>query len=270
MDTLDNKKLFTIAQAANACSVSRSTLLRMEEEGLLKPARHNEGQYRYYDVQNIMEAMQIYSMHRMGLTRSQIRPLIDTPEEIDGVIARLETMRDNLDAAIIELKKRTMEDSSSVTELLQMPETLCYVKTYELEGYRYDLGQYLQNTISEAIEAGCSFDWDRRPFIRVFREDLAEGVFRPGTYRYYVCIPVLRHPKSLQDIALLTPRRVLSVTWHGRVTDLAARTLTLTEEARTRGLKPTGWFHLIQLILNAPREESDPQSSVLQLGCIVE
>ena len=82
MNTPETKKLFTIAQAANACSVSRSTLLRMEEEGLLKPARHNDGRYRYYDVQNIMEAMQIYSMHRMGLTRSQIRPLIDTPEEI--------------------------------------------------------------------------------------------------------------------------------------------------------------------------------------------
>ena len=151
-----------------------------------------------------------------------------------------------------------------------MPETLCYVKTYELEGYRYDLGQYLQETIEEGIEAGCSFDWDRRPFIRVFRDDLAAGVFRPGTYRYYVCIPVQRHPKALQDIVLLKPRRVLSVTWHGRVTDLADRTLTLTEEARSMGLKPTGWFHLIQLILNVPREEIDPRSSMLQLGCIVE
>lgn len=270
MNTPETKKLFTIAQAANACSVSRSTLLRMEEEGLLKPARHSDGRYRYYDVQNIMEAMQIYSMHRMGLTRSQIRPLIDTPEEIDGVIARLETMRNNLDAAITELKKRTLEDSSSVTELLQLPETLCYIKPYDLEGGRYDLGQYLQETIEEAIEAGCRFDWDRRPFMRVFREDLAEGVFRPGTYRYHVCIPVQRHPKALQDIALLKPRRILSVTWHGRVTDLSARTLTLTEDARAMGLKPTGWFHLIQLILNVPREEIDPQSSVLQLGCIVE
>ena len=179
-------------------------------------------------------------------------------------------MRNNLDAAIIELKKRTLEDSSSVTELLQLPETLCYVKTYDLEGSRYDLGQYLQETIEEAIEAGCSFDWDRRPFMRVFREDLAEGVFRPGTYRYYICIPVLRHPKSLQNIVLLKPRRILSVTWHGRVTGLVDRTLTLAEEARSRGLKPSGWFHVIQLILNVPREESDPQSSVLQLGCIVE
>ena len=106
--------------------------------------------------------------------------------------------------------------------------------------------------------------------MRVFREDLAEGVFRPGTYRYHVCIPVQRHPKALQDIALLKPRRILSVTWHGRVTDLSARTLTLTEDARAMGLKPTGWFHLIQLILNVLREEIDPQSSVLQLGCIVE
>ena len=42
------KELFTIAQAANACNVSRSTLLRMEEEGLLTPALHEDGKYRYY------------------------------------------------------------------------------------------------------------------------------------------------------------------------------------------------------------------------------
>ena len=34
----DLKKLFQITEAARACSLSRSTLLRLEEKGLLTPA----------------------------------------------------------------------------------------------------------------------------------------------------------------------------------------------------------------------------------------
>lgn len=33
----DLKKLFQITEAARACSLSRSTLLRLEEKGLLRP-----------------------------------------------------------------------------------------------------------------------------------------------------------------------------------------------------------------------------------------
>lgn len=270
MNTPETKKLFTIAQAANACSVSRSTLLRMEEEGLLKPARHNDGRYRYYDVQNIMEAMQIYSMHRMGLTRREIRPVVETPDEIGPVIERLESMRDNLDTIIMHLKKRLLQDSTAVTELLQIPETLCYVKSYDVEGGRYDLRQYLLETITEAIGAGCRLNAERGPFMRVFRPDLAAGHYVPGLYKYYFCVPLLNHPKNCRSIGTVQSRKILSVTWHGRVTDLTSRTLTLAEEARSRGLQPTGWFHAISVLLNAPVKTTDaPQSSVLQLGCIV-
>ena len=264
------KELFTIAQAANACNVSRSTLLRMEEEGLLTPALHEDGKYRYYSTENIMQAMQINAFHRMGLTRREIRPVFETPAEIDEIVTRLETMRDNLDSAITELKKRTLQDSSSVVELLNIPETLCYTRIYDVEGGRYDLGQYLKETIEEAIRAGCRLNWDRRPFMRVNRPDLAEGVFRPGIYRYHICVPVLNQPKGCEAIRAVQPRRILSVTWHGRVTDLVDHTLTLAADARARGLTPTGWFHVIQLILNRPSGEHDPVSDMLQLGCIVE
>ena len=147
--TLKKEKLFTITQAANACSVSRSTLLRMEEEGLLTPALHEEGKYRYYSTENVMQALQIYAMHRMGLTHSEIHPLVDSPGDIDAVIARLEHLRDNLDDILTYLKKQTLKDSSTVTEMLRLPETLCYVRTYELEGGRYDLSQYIRSTLTD-------------------------------------------------------------------------------------------------------------------------
>ena len=269
MNTPEKEELFTIAQAANACSVSRSTLLRMEDEGLLTPALHEEGKYRYYNTVNVMQAMQIYALHRMGLTHKEIRPIVDTPDEIGSVIAQLEYLRDNMDRIITDLKKRTLQDPTAVTELLQLPETLCYIKTYDVEGGRYDLRQYLMDAITESIRRGCRLNWDRSPFLRVYRPDLAEGRFTPGLYKYYACVPIQGYPKGCRNIEAVWPRQILSVTWHGQVNDLTDRTLTLAEEAKSRGLVPTGWFHVIQMLLNTPRS-GDTLSQVLQLGCIVE
>ena len=270
MNTTDTDDLFTISQAANACSVSRATLLRMEAEGLLTPALHEEGKYRYYSTDNVTQALQIYTMHRMGLTHKEIHPLVDDPGDIDAVIAQLEHLRDNLNEILTHLKKRTMKDSSTVTEMLRLPETLCYVRTYELEGGRYDLRQYIRDTLTDAIRAGCRLDWERVPFMRVQRPDLAEGRVEHGVYRYRICVPVTGHPKNCGNIETVRSRQVLSVTWHGEVTDLAQRTLTLAADARAMDLKPTGWFHVILERSVAETGANNARSNVLQLGCIVE
>lgn len=268
MNTPDKENLFTIAQAANACSVSRSTLLRMEDDGLLTPALHEEGKYRYYSTENVLHAMQINTMHRMGLTRKEIRPLMDSPRDTDAVIARLEHLRDNLDTILTELKKRTLKDSSTVTETLQVQETRCYIRSYDMAWNLGKLERHLDETLTDAIRAGCRLDWDRGPFMRVCRPDIAEGKAVPGIYRYYICIPVRYFPKNCANIETVQPRHVLSVTWHGQVTDLSQRTLTLAANARAMGLTPTGWFHFI-LMLSGAAQNADA-SQILQLGCIVE
>ena len=44
----DRKKFFQITEAAHACGLSRSTLMRMEEKGMLTPAfiAPNSGRHR--------------------------------------------------------------------------------------------------------------------------------------------------------------------------------------------------------------------------------
>ena len=54
----DNRKLFTIKEMTQACGVSRTTLIRMEEDGFLKPYRVDpDSGYRYYDLQNVTELL---------------------------------------------------------------------------------------------------------------------------------------------------------------------------------------------------------------------
>ena len=72
----ERRKLFSIKEAAHACGVSRSTLLRMEEDGFLTPYRvdPNTG-YRYYDLQNIATVGQYQRLQEAGLSRKEVADL---------------------------------------------------------------------------------------------------------------------------------------------------------------------------------------------------
>ena len=52
--------LFSIRQVAHACNLSRSSLSRLEDKGLLTPAYTDaKSGYRYYDTHNINRILQI-------------------------------------------------------------------------------------------------------------------------------------------------------------------------------------------------------------------
>ena len=69
----DTKNLFQISEAARACGLSRSTLMRMEEKGLLTPAyvSPTSGQ-RYYDNFNVARILQVEKFKAMGLDTEEI------------------------------------------------------------------------------------------------------------------------------------------------------------------------------------------------------
>ena len=62
----DTKKLFQITEAAHACGLSRSTLMRMEKKGLLTPAYiAAESGRRYYDNHDVARILQIEKFKRL-------------------------------------------------------------------------------------------------------------------------------------------------------------------------------------------------------------
>jgi len=79
MDSTTNESdysLFSISQAAHACNLSRSSLIRLEERGLLTPARTNaKSGYRYYDNNNIARILQIQKFHIPRLYYNLSHPL---------------------------------------------------------------------------------------------------------------------------------------------------------------------------------------------------
>ena len=70
------RRTFSVREMAHACGVSRSTLLRMAEDGFLTPYRIDpDSGYRYYDMQNVTAVGQYQRMQTIGLSRKEIADL---------------------------------------------------------------------------------------------------------------------------------------------------------------------------------------------------
>ena len=93
----DIKNLFQITEAAQACGLSRSTLMRMEEKGLLTPAyiSPTSGR-RYYDNHNVARVLQIEKLKAMGLGTEEIAGYFASGGEVTELLSMLERRLDNV------------------------------------------------------------------------------------------------------------------------------------------------------------------------------
>lgn len=107
-----------VSQLGARAGVSADTVRYYDRLGLLPATGRSESGYRLYDERAVERLRQIRQAQRMGLRLSQIGELLQTLDggecpcaetvdamterrtEIDGEIARLTALRDQLDAAI--------------------------------------------------------------------------------------------------------------------------------------------------------------------------
>ena len=118
----DTKKLFQITEAARACGISRSTLLRMEERGLLTPAyiAPDSGR-RYYDNHNVARILQVEKFRAMGLSSNEIADYYAKGGEASGQLASLERRLHDLQRSVEELRLRAQETPSFSVQIMTLP-----------------------------------------------------------------------------------------------------------------------------------------------------
>lgn len=66
---MNKNQLYKSAQAAKLLGISKSTLLRWEREGLIKPAKRNYRNYRVYtieDIEDIRKEMKLDVLREPG------------------------------------------------------------------------------------------------------------------------------------------------------------------------------------------------------------
>ena len=125
------KDFFTINQVSKVCGISRSTILRLEDRGLLTPAYCDKTSgYRYYDNHNIAKLMQIKAFQEMGLQYNDIAEYYNSGGTSAAIAEKLEKQMFILKRALEEMTLR-IEDKNYLTwEIINLPDYVCYAREY--------------------------------------------------------------------------------------------------------------------------------------------
>lgn len=234
----EEKKYFQITEAAHACGLSRSTLMRMEEKGLIKPSYiSEESGRRYYDNHDVARILQIEKFKSMGLCTEQIADYFAYGGETSALLAALESRLQDLQRSVEELRLRAAEDSGVSVQMMRLPAVTCRMRRCmgrTVEDKYADMYDFY----SECVRLGCVLS--EEPLFTISeRQDYLEGYIGNEPYPYAVCVPV-RPEKAPADAVVLPECRALSVLYYGDYSGTNEAWLTLGREVKARGLTPAG------------------------------
>lgn len=251
------KDLFSITQAAKACGLSRSTLLRLEERGLLTPTyiTPTSGR-RYYDNHNISHIMQVQQFQSMGFDTRQIAAYFSQEGDAREHLAILEEKLNLLQRNLEEIQLRAMKAPNMSVQILTIPKTTCVVRRYtgmtiqEKYNAMYDL-------YHECIKNGHVLA--KEPlFVINERKDYLEEKLSNTPYPFQVCVPVLPE-KAPTDVIHFPSCTALSVLYYGDYSSIDEAWLTLGREAKKRALTPAGFPRAIGIVAPYTGREINPE-----------
>lgn len=255
--------LFTIRQAAHACSLSRSSLIRLEERGMLTPACTDENTgYRYYDNNNIARILQIQKFQQMGFSPEDIISYYEGGGKADELLAALEQRLSILQQQVTEMRLRSHDVPDMSLSIIEIPKTICCVRKYQ-GALIQDKYHASYDFFHECVEKGIALAPE--PFFIIDeRTDYLEGTLSSAPYDSCVCMPVL--PEHAPEDAVTFPAcTALSLLVYGSYGNLHEAYLYLGEQVRERGLTPAGYIRLIALVAPYVGKEIDPDRYCTQL-----
>ena len=266
MDSTTNEssyRLFSIRQAAHACNLSRSSLIRLEEKGMLTPA-HTDAKtgYRYYDNNNISRILQIQKFQQMGFSPKEIISYYEGGGKADELLATLEQKLSVLQQQVAEMRLRSHDVPDMSLSILKVPETVCCVRKFQGPMIQ-DKYHASYDFFHECVEKGIALAPE--PFFIIDeRTDYLEGTLSSTPYDSYVCMPVL--PEHAPKDAVTFPScTALSLLVYGSYGNINEAYLYLGEQVRKRGLTPVGYIRLIALVAPHVGKEIDPDRYCSQL-----
>lgn len=234
----DTKRLFQITEAAHACGLSRSTLMRMEKRGLLTPAYiAAESGRRYYDSHNVARILQIERFKSMGLSTEQIADYYVHGGETSALLAALESRLRDIKRSVEELRLWAAKEPSISVQITRLPAVTCRMRQCVGRTVADKYADML-DFYSECVRQGCVLS--EEPLFTISdRQDYLEGHISKEPYSYAVCVPV-QQKNAPADAVVLPECRVLSVLYYGDYSGVDEAWLTLGREVKARGLTPAG------------------------------
>lgn len=264
-----SKNLFTMSQVCKSCGLSRATILRMEERGLLKPTFVNaESGFRYYDNNDVAQIMQIKRFLDMGLTYDDAVLYYQSGGTSRELLARIEERYLRLKRAYEDIRLRVDKREHLSYEFVELPEYVCYAREFRgataEDSYRAMYGLH-----HEAVEKGYRLSATEPLFVIQERTEYLEGAFADTQGDFVCCVP-LEPEDPPEEATVYPPCRGFSCLGYG---DYSRRNATFNEfgrEIQKRGLKPTGHLRVLGLVAPYVGRDISPTNFVTRLVVPIE
>lgn len=254
---MDNNNLFSIGEIAKAIGITRKTILNYEAKDLIKPDK-KEGATgnRYYTIDTFTQIRTIRIFQDLGLSLNEIREYFSDTSDLQPMIKRLETMRDELILTIEKLKERTYQTNRNIKEIVIEPQTI-YYRTYNTISIA-DKTNLLRDTALEAMKK-YGTDTTKRMYFTEFSAKAPEEV------SYCVAVPAGSKGEFVKTIPAL---KAISYFHHGAYEDVPKARKRLVSYADENNITLSGTFR--NLYLEGPPQHKDKSKFITQIIAIVE
>jgi len=233
MDT--KKKKFSTFQLAKACGISRSTILRLEDEGFISPSftEPSTGK-RYYSFSDAARVIQVMTLRNFGLEKEIIHRFFDRQEDYQICLDVLQERLDNLTRIIrvVKIWQNANEDFHSVRK--KIGSVRCYSKKSE---NNENLFEFLTDTFTEVINKGIEINIEKTPFLQIFMQSETD------VYEIYACIPVIEEIRN--NIIQIPSCKALSIQWRGNITNQSDILKQIQKEAQKQGISSMKEFRIL-------------------------
>lgn len=247
MDT-NQETLYSVGQIATACGVSRSTLLRLDEEGLLVPAVHNPN--RMYTFHDMMKLRQIVMLHSYGFTHAVIKEYFEDNGNYNNLFAILSAKQSDIFYFMSEMQLRMNTEHKIHVQGLYAPEIICHCKnlgkSFPYYSMHTDLiGRQMKDVIDKKYEISPS----KPLFVTTPWEDLAAGADFAAEREFTGHIPLAEMPENPDpDVIKIPKTRVLSVLFHGPSVPMPEIIKEMKEKIEREHLVAKGPLYLISMV----------------------
>lgn len=253
---MSNNNLFSIGEVAKAIGITRKTILNYEIKGLIKPDK-KEGTVgnRYYTIDTFTQIRTIRVFQNLGLSLDEIRSYFDGTSDLNPMISRLETMRDELNLTIEKLKERVHNEDDEVKVITIEPQTI-YKRVYNSTTIA-DKTNLLRDTALEAMRIHGTDTTKRMYFTEYFSN-------APTEISYCVAVPADSEGDYIQH---LPEMKAISFFHHGAYEDIQKTRKKLIVYAEENGLTLTGLFR--NIYLEGPPQHKDKSKFITQIIAVI-
>lgn len=238
----DKSQLFTMGQVIKATGLSRSTVMRMESRGLLKPAYISPASgHRHYDLYNVMNILSVQRLLEMGFTYEEVRQYFTAGADATQLFAMVERRLRMLQHTYEEMKLRATTDKHMSVQLCQMPEGWYYVE--QARGHSpQDKYNMTYAAYHHCVEKG--YRPSGEPLMCLsYRSDYLDGYIDPHPHDFDSCVPL--HPgQKGPEVVVLPACSALMLYYCGDFSEMDEAYLRMGREVRDRGLEAAGFLRV--------------------------